>query len=366
MGNSVKSDFEWRQFLLKDSRALIDSGICSGTLSRLRERISKEQYLYKPARYVLFKRNGEEKNLLCLLSLFPLKNNPHYFIMEINPAQDFKYQDITKSALLELEEIFLKNSAFKILCFSENEKHDKKGLSEFLKALHFTFKDEFEDFFLKGKSFHSAELFERDAENYNYFAYFLPFGSGFLVVQGDDKTVNSIGFSGIGAELEGLLLLKAERLGITDEQGRIQEILYPCSESVLNQKTGLNENAALSFEELSAYLDGKKPDFHFKINEEEGSPFQKKVWAALKEIPYGRTDSYLGIARRIAESEKEARRLSRAVGHACASNPLCIVVPCHRVIGSDRSLTGFRGGLEFKARLLDMELMTKYESHSAH
>ncbi len=81
-----------------------------------------------------------------------------------------------------------------------------------------------------------------------------------------------------------------------------------------------------------------------------GTPFQRKVWEALLEIPFGSTASYGEIARRVG-----APRAVRAVGGANGRNPIAIVIPCHRVIGGDGSLTGFGGGLERKRFLLELE-----------
>lgn len=82
----------------------------------------------------------------------------------------------------------------------------------------------------------------------------------------------------------------------------------------------------------------------------EGTAFQLRVWAALQEIPYGETTSYGEIARRIGEPSS-----SRAVGLANGSNPISVIVPCHRVIGASGKLTGYGGGLERKRALLDLE-----------
>ena len=81
-----------------------------------------------------------------------------------------------------------------------------------------------------------------------------------------------------------------------------------------------------------------------------GTPFQREVWSALRDIPYGATASYAEIARRIGRP-----RAVRAVGAANARNPIAICVPCHRVIGTDGSLTGYAGGLERKRALLALE-----------
>jgi methylated-DNA-[protein]-cysteine S-methyltransferase len=102
--------------------------------------------------------------------------------------------------------------------------------------------------------------------------------------------------------------------------------------------------------QLSEYFDGTRTEFDLPLAS-EGSEFQKKVWAELRRIPYGETATYGDIARRLGYEPV----ISRAVGTANASNPLPIVVPCHRVIGSDGKLTGYAGGIERKRTLLEME-----------
>jgi methylated-DNA-[protein]-cysteine S-methyltransferase len=101
--------------------------------------------------------------------------------------------------------------------------------------------------------------------------------------------------------------------------------------------------------QLSEYFSGERTDFDLPL-QPDGSEFQKKVWRALREIPFGQTKSYLDLARAIGSS-----KAARAVGAANSKNPLSIIVPCHRVVGSDGSLTGFAGGIETKAALLALE-----------
>lgn len=102
-------------------------------------------------------------------------------------------------------------------------------------------------------------------------------------------------------------------------------------------------------EQLAAYFAGELRVFMLE-SVGEGTPFQRRVWAALCEIPYGETISYGELARRIGQPTA-----SRAVGLANGQNPISIMVPCHRVIGSDGSLTGYGGGIERKRWLLAHE-----------
>ena len=101
--------------------------------------------------------------------------------------------------------------------------------------------------------------------------------------------------------------------------------------------------------EIGEYLAGRRREFAIPLDL-EGSPFQVKVWKALLAIPYGETRSYGEIARAVGRP-----KAARAVGMANRSNPVAIIVPCHRVIAGDGSLGGYAGGLEMKTRLLRLE-----------
>jgi methylated-DNA-[protein]-cysteine S-methyltransferase len=101
--------------------------------------------------------------------------------------------------------------------------------------------------------------------------------------------------------------------------------------------------------QLNAYFAGELENFDLSLSP-QGTPFQQKVWAELQKIPYGKTLSYGEVARRIGNP-----KASRAVGLANGSNPISIVIPCHRVIGANGKLTGYGGGLPIKERLLALE-----------
>jgi methylated-DNA-[protein]-cysteine S-methyltransferase len=101
--------------------------------------------------------------------------------------------------------------------------------------------------------------------------------------------------------------------------------------------------------QLQSYFAGERRNFDLTLIL-EGSDFQKRVWTALQEIPYGETTSYKELAEKIGKP-----RAVRAVGAANGANPIPIIIPCHRVIGNDGSLTGFGGGLPLKKRLLELE-----------
>ena len=101
--------------------------------------------------------------------------------------------------------------------------------------------------------------------------------------------------------------------------------------------------------QLNDYFEGNRTDFNFKLNP-SGTEFQQKVWKALVEIPFGKTMSYMDLSKKLGDV-----KAIRAVASANGKNPLWIVIPCHRVIGSDGSLTGYAGGLWRKKWLLEHE-----------
>ncbi len=103
-------------------------------------------------------------------------------------------------------------------------------------------------------------------------------------------------------------------------------------------------------QQLGEYFAGERHQFDLPLAS-DGTEFQKKVWSELLRIPYGETASYGEIARRLGYDPG----ISRAVGAANGANPIPVVVPCHRVIGADGSLTGYAGGVERKRTLLDLE-----------
>lgn len=101
--------------------------------------------------------------------------------------------------------------------------------------------------------------------------------------------------------------------------------------------------------QLQEYFDGRRREFDLPLDP-VGTPFQRTVWEVLRGIPYGQTITYAEQAQRLGDARK-----ARAVGAANGRNPISIVVPCHRVVGSSGALTGFAGGLDTKAWLLEFE-----------
>lgn len=106
---------------------------------------------------------------------------------------------------------------------------------------------------------------------------------------------------------------------------------------------------------LDIYFSGKIPDFDLKYRLLNETPFRREVWDILNTIPYGKTMTYGDIAKIIAKNRNIKRMSSQAVGGAVGKNPLCIIIPCHRVIGNNNKIVGYAGGIKNKKALLKLE-----------
>lgn len=135
------------------------------------------------------------------------------------------------------------------------------------------------------------------------------------------------------------------KLYIAEECGHIVRISF----DEINAEKFETPLIKKTYKELSEYFNGKRKNFDIPIKL-AGTAFQLKVWNELKQIPYGKTASYKDIAIKIGRE-----KAYRAVGMANNKNPVAIIIPCHRVIGSNKSLTGYAGGLDIKEKLLKIE-----------
>lgn len=137
-----------------------------------------------------------------------------------------------------------------------------------------------------------------------------------------------------------------------DDRGKLRELAFggldPRATAPLAPKVQREAHHFL-IKQLDAYFNKNLRTFTVPV-EPLGTEFQQRIWDELMHIPYGKTVSYLELARRIGDENAV-----RAVGSAVGANPVAILVPCHRVIGSDGSLTGYAGGLERKEALLTLE-----------
>lgn len=139
------------------------------------------------------------------------------------------------------------------------------------------------------------------------------------------------------------------KIGISEKEGNVTNLYFESDK--LPQNTQVYESRTLkaAAKQLEMYLSGSLREFSIPL-EPAGTDFMKQVWISLSEIQYGKTVSYKDIAVKIGRPNA-----ARAVGLANNRNPIPIFIPCHRVIGINKSLTGYRGGIELKRKLLEME-----------
>lgn len=147
---------------------------------------------------------------------------------------------------------------------------------------------------------------------------------------------------------------------IVDEDGALTEILFNAPDGPPEADNGVRyEHGGHQLHGVERQLDeffrGDRTAFDLELRP-TGTDFQRAVWRAMEDIPYGETRTYGELARHLGRPGA-----ARAVGRASATNPIPIVVPCHRVVGSDGSLTGFGGGLHNKERLLALESRTLFD-----
>lgn len=141
-----------------------------------------------------------------------------------------------------------------------------------------------------------------------------------------------------------------------DEDGRLVEFLLNASDAEKSRPGAARDQKAITHvsRQVEEYCSGNRRKFDLELAG-RGTAFQRAVWSALVKIPFGTTTSYGALAAALGRPNS-----ARAVGHANGSNPIGLIVPCHRVIGSDGSLTGYGGGLPLKRALL------AHEAHIAH
>jgi methylated-DNA-[protein]-cysteine S-methyltransferase len=139
------------------------------------------------------------------------------------------------------------------------------------------------------------------------------------------------------------------RIGIEENEGGITHVYLETDAVPWDEQEHETPLLRQAFEQLELFLNGRLTEFSLPLTP-EGTTFMKNVWRKLCEVPYGRTASYKEIATAVGNP-----KAVRAVGMANNRNPIPIFIPCHRIIGSDGRLIGYRGGMEMKRTLLDLE-----------
>lgn len=139
------------------------------------------------------------------------------------------------------------------------------------------------------------------------------------------------------------------KIGIAEEHGFLTNIYFMNMKQPLDAKLWETDTIKETFNQLYEYFEGKRKEFDIPLNP-KGTDFQQTVWSELLNIPYGETRTYKDIATAIGDGKS-----TRAVGNANNKNPIPIIIPCHRVIGSDNKISGYVGGIKIKEKLLETE-----------
>ena len=150
----------------------------------------------------------------------------------------------------------------------------------------------------------------------------------------------------------GKILLAADEEGVTGVWFEAQR--YFAAKLPPEHEEGITPVLGDACRWLDVYFSGREPDFTPKLHL-IGSDFRQAVWALLLQIPYGQTVTYGELARQLAEKQGRPRMSAQAVGGAVGHNKISIIIPCHRVVGTGGSLTGYAGGIERKVKLLALE-----------
>lgn len=149
------------------------------------------------------------------------------------------------------------------------------------------------------------------------------------------------------------------KIYLTSDGENLTALLFETSKDLMKYISNKKQKELPIFNEtenwLNIYFSGKNPNFTPKIKIKNLTPFREKVIEKIKQIPYGKTISYGQIAREIAKEKGIKKMSAQAVGGAVGWNPICLIIPCHRVVGENGKLVGYGGGLEIKTYLLNLE-----------
>lgn len=194
--------------------------------------------------------------------------------------------------------------------------------------------------------------------NWPYTWVFVPTPMGLWAVYGNEHEISSLDWLDYEAPIEDIQLKElCIADGFADAHGRL--LSRRACEHVMTPpgRRHVPDTLKEAVRQLRAYAAGELRHFDLPLAHDEGTRFQRAVWQEIAGIPYGATRSYEEVGIRLSGDEEKGRRMTRAVGAACAANPLAIFVPCHRVIAKDKKLQGYAFGVERKDWLLSLEIL---------
>ena len=348
MSNSVLEGLRLRKLAVKDAGLLRDAGIFSGTKASVEDAV--RTILGKGSYYLL----ADEDRALAVAGIKKNGNGVSAYLDIVAAGNDREAFSVCLSDLLKIA--FLKKEIHKVsIVIPVSDTDTEKILDSFGFLQEAVLHEEIRC----GAVYEDAALFYITSASYKeYNVCFVPFIKGILAVYGGQQFIDRIEFLSYGRKPGGFLATeKALSYSLLDSDGNLLPRGSEAYEFSPEEIDEMPFELGRAFIEFKEYFLKTRYDFDLNLIVNDATDFQMKVWDELKKIPYGSTLSYEDIALRLTDNDiKAARKLSRAVGNACAENPLPIVVPCHRVIGKNGMLMGFSGGIEFKDYLLQNEM----------
>lgn len=364
---SRQEHYSLRPLRLKDHRSMVELGLLARPYRKARDEIATWLHMESVSLCYAVEADGAFCGAVCCF-LEPRAKFSARAELYLNEQAAL---DIPAWVQMLLEEVFAHPNLHRLeLLLPLDMKNARPALID----LGFEEDTKLRDVLPMGRAWQDAVLYSilREEQGSCHYA-FIPLDSSVIAIYGDERKVKSINFLTYGSEIAPSRLFdSAYASGIVNHEAKVvknQEAVDSMREpaALTKGEQRLPKAVELAAKQIREYLVGGRQQFDFVVESRLGTAFQEQIWAILRKIPYGETRSYMEVALAYTEnnyaheSEKErnlrAHNLSRAVGMACGQNPLCLFTPCHRVVGQNRKLTGFSGGIKTKAYLLDLELI---------
>ncbi len=334
--------------------ALYEKNAIHEVASFIRQSISDSSQLW----FVASVGESSDSRFLALVRLYSIDSNNKNTMLGFSFSSELRYSDddrLLRKNVLDcvLRHVFFQMQLHKVSWIIRIEDFESESI-----ALDCGMRQEaiLEEVVFENELFSDAGLFSMLASEYpDYSVAFVRFAKGLIAIRGSQTHIEAVRFYAIGQKIEDIFDRSvAIRTGFASAQGNV--LTDELSDSIQIQ-SHLPEELSKAVREMKEYLRKSRTRFSVRVAFSQGSEFQRHVWNEIQKIPYGSTVSYEDIALVLTANDRvSARNLSRAVGSACAENPIPIIVPCHRVIGKDGKLVGFSGGIQIKEFLLDHEI----------
>lgn len=352
MINDLLLEINLQPLHLHDAKKLRESGILNGSFKSVEDRLRSlinSDFIYP---YVFSDDSGECIALIRICSMSDSLNNVSLHVTSFKKDKETLSRIINDSLILSFFKIGARKVTYIISC---DDEISEAALAENGFVQEALLREEL----LVDGHYSDAGLFYALRPEYSKYNYlFLPFPRGIAYIGGGVDYVDQIGFLNYEQQIEDVFMRDtAEYLGLCDNNGVLNKRNSDCYSYDFSDVSYIPQEVRRAYQELIEYFLKNRRDFDINLKLNNLTDFQLSVLEELKKIPYGLTVSYEDIALKLTDNDyQKARKLTRAVGSACGSNPIPIIIPCHRVIGKNGMLVGFSGGIEFKDFLLQNEM----------